>query len=96
MARVQKSSRADADLMEIVDYIAADSLDAAIRWSDDINRTFRILARNPLMGEDMSSMQPGTRRHGFGKYLIFYRPTPTGVVIVRVLHGSRKIENLRD
>jgi len=29
-------------------------------------------------------------------YLIFYRPTESGIVIVRVLHGSRKIENLRD
>jgi toxin ParE1/3/4 len=96
MACVQKSSRADADLMEIVDYIAVDSLHAAIRWSNDIDRTFQLLARNPLMGEDVSSLQPGTRRQVFGKHLIFYRPTQDGVVIVRVLHGARKIENLRE
>jgi len=28
---------------------------------------------------------------GFRNYLIFYRPTETGVNIVRVLHGSRDI-----
>jgi toxin ParE1/3/4 len=29
---------------------------------------------------------------GFEKHVIFYRPTPTGVEIVRVLHGARNLE----
>ena len=49
-----------------------------------------------MLGEDVSRLQPGTRRQVFGNYLIFYRPTQQGIVIVRVLHGSRKIENLFD
>lgn len=96
MARVEKSSRAESDLAVIADYIAADNLEAALQWSDDIHRTFQLLARDPLMGEDVGSLQPGTRRQVFGNYLIFYRPTETGIVIVRVLHGSREIENLRE
>ena len=96
MARVQKSSRAESDLATIADYIAADNLDAALQWSDDIHRLFQLLARNSLLGEDASSLQPGTRRQIFGNYLVFYRSTEAGIVIVRVLHGSRKIDNLRD
>ena len=96
MARIQKSSRAETDLEAIADYIAADNLDAAIRWSDDISRTFELLANHPLLGEDVSDLQLGTRRQVFVNYLIFYRPTDDGIVVVRVLHGSRKIESLRD
>ena len=31
---------------------------------------------------------------GFDNYLIFYRPTERGVEIIRVIHGSRDIEDL--
>ncbi len=37
MARVQKTSRAEGDLAAIVDTIAADNLDAALRWLDEID-----------------------------------------------------------
>lgn len=96
MARVQKSSRAETDLIAIADHIAADNLDAALRWIDEIDQTFSLLARNPYLGEEITAFQPGTRRQTFGKYLIFYQPTEEGILVVRVLHGSRQIENLRD
>lgn len=96
MARVQKTSRAEGDLAAIVDYIAADNLDAALHWVDEIDQIFRLLARNPFLGEEVSHLLPGARRQTFGNYLIFYRPTQEGIMVVRVLHGSRQIENLRD
>ena len=96
MARVQISSRAQTDLAAIADYISLDDLDAALRWSDGISHTFELLANNPLLGEDVSDLQHGTRRQIFGNYLIFYRPINDGIVVVRILHGARKIEDLRD
>jgi toxin ParE1/3/4 len=96
MARIKKTSRAETDLISIADYIAQDSIDAAVRWIDEIDQTFRLLAQNPFLGEDVSRLQSGTRRQTFGNYLIFYRPTEQGILVVRVLHGSRQIENLRD
>jgi plasmid stabilization system protein ParE len=69
MARVQKTSRAEGDLTAIVDYIAADNLDAALRWSDEIDQTFRLLAHNPLLGEEVSHLLPKVRRQAFGNYL---------------------------
>jgi toxin ParE1/3/4 len=33
---------------------------------------------------------------GFDQYLIFYRPTESGVEIIRVIHGKRDVEDLFD
>jgi toxin ParE1/3/4 len=96
MARVQKSSRAETDLTEIADFIASDNLDVAVRWVDEIDQLFRLLARNPLLGELVDGLTLGIRRQTFGKHVIYYKPTTEGIVIVRVLHGSRNIQNLRD
>ena len=94
MARVDKTSRAETDLIQIADYIAKDSLKAALRWISEIDQTFRLLAKNPLLGENVGYLQLDTRRQTFGRYLIFYRPIEQGIIVVRVLHGSRQIENL--
>jgi toxin ParE1/3/4 len=96
MVRVQKTSRAESDLIEIFDFIARDSLEAALRWIDEVDQTFRLLGHNPHLGEVMIGLSPEIRRQTFGNYLIFYRSTERGIVVVRVLHGSRQIENLRD
>ena len=96
MARVEKTSRAEADLAQIADFIAADNIDAAVRWADEIDQSLRLLAKNPLLGEDSSRLLLGSRRHTFGRFLIFYRTTADGIIVLRVLHGSRDIDNLRD
>lgn len=94
MARIRKSSRAESDLLAITDYIARDNVDAALRWLDDIQQLFQMLAHYPLMGEDVSDLLVGCRRQVFGNYLVFYLPEDDGITIVRVLHGSRNIDNL--
>jgi toxin ParE1/3/4 len=94
--RVQKSSRAESDLIEIADFIASENINAALRWVDEIDQLFRLLAENPFLGELVENLSPEVRRQTFGKYLVFYKPTDEGIVIVRVLHGSREIKNLRD
>jgi toxin ParE1/3/4 len=96
MARVQKSSRAETDLTEIADFIASDNLNAALRWVDEIDQLFRLLSENPFLGELVERFAPEVRRQTFGKYVVYYKPTNDGIVVVRVLHGSREIKNLRD
>ena len=34
------------------------------------------------------------RVKGFEKYLVFYRPLKDGIVVLRVIHGARDIEDL--
>jgi toxin ParE1/3/4 len=94
MARIARSSEARRDLAEITLYIAQDNPAAAERWLESVDRLLALLARNPRMGEAVDSLMPGMRRYIHGRYLLFYKPQPDGILLYRVLHGARKIEDL--
>jgi toxin ParE1/3/4 len=51
-----------------------------------------LLAAFPLIGRDRPELGPQIRSFPFDSYVVFYRPSDTGVVILRVLHGSRDVE----
>jgi plasmid stabilization system protein ParE len=46
------------------------------------------------MGEAVSAIRPRLRRFCQGNYVIFYEPREKEIDLVRVLHGSRRIEDL--
>jgi plasmid stabilization system protein ParE len=46
------------------------------------------------MGEAVDHIRLGLRRVTHGNYLIFYEPRESGILLVRVLHGTRKFEDL--
>ena len=94
MARVNRFRRAEEDLLAIADHIAADNTTAAAKWLDKIEATLSLLASNPLMGEAVDSIRPGLRRFCQGSYVIFYESHEKGIDLVRVLHGSRRIDDL--
>lgn len=94
MARLVQSSDAKRDLAEIACYIANDNPLAAERWLDSVDRLLRMIAKNPEMGEYADHLKPGLRRHTHGRYLLFYKPQPSGILLYRVLHGARPIEDL--
>jgi toxin ParE1/3/4 len=54
----------------------------------------------PDLGRARSFMRPGLsglrsfRVAGFRNYLVFYRTSPCGIDIVRVLHGARDLDTL--
>jgi toxin ParE1/3/4 len=72
-------------------YIAADSVKHADRLAALINKQFRALARQPLMGRARPELAPSLRSFPVFRYVIFYVPLARGVEIVRVLHGARDI-----
>lgn len=84
--------RASADLSEIWEFIAEENVERADAFVDRIDAKFRALAQHPLMGRDRSELAAGLRSVPLPPYVIFYEPVPTGVVIVRVLHGARDTE----
>jgi toxin ParE1/3/4 len=96
MARVTRSRRVEQDLLRIADFIAADNPSAAARWLDEMDRTFNLLASFPTIGQDVSEIRPGLRRFCQGQYLVFFEPTGEDLRIVRVLHGSRQIDELSE
>jgi len=94
MPRVTRRPLAEADLLEIWDYIAADSLAAADRWVDRLDEQFRMLAAQPMMGRAREELAPGVRSFSFGRYVVFYMPLHDGIDVVRVLHGARDIDSV--
>ncbi len=92
MPRVTRRPLAEADIFEIWDYIADDSLAAADRWVDRLDEQFRLLAAQPMMGRARDELAPGVRSFPFGRYVVFYVPLDGGIDVVRVLHGARDID----
>lgn len=85
---------AEFDLIEIWDYIAEDSETRADAFIDAIDRKFHAIAERPNMGRPRAELSEGLRSFPIGRYVIFYRPIPDGVEIVRVLHGARDLDTI--
>ncbi|MGV8075350.1 MAG: type II toxin-antitoxin system RelE/ParE family toxin [Syntrophobacteraceae bacterium] len=94
MPVIIKLPSAKTDLVEIWDYIADDSEALADAFVDLIDKKLLMFASNPGMGRARDDLVEGLRSFAVGRYVIFYRPIPKGLEIVRVLHGSRDIDPL--
>ena len=92
MPRILRRPKAAADIADIWDYIADDSLDQADAWVDRLNDQLQLLTTQPLMGRQRDELAPSVRSLPFGRYIIFYVPLDDGIDVVRVLHSARDIE----
>lgn len=84
------------DLHAIWEYVAQDNLAAAERLVDRIEELGHLLAAHPQLGRRREELAPTLRSFPTGRYLIFYRPIPDGIEIVRVLHAAQDIDSLFD
>jgi toxin ParE1/3/4 len=87
--KVKVTARAKADIRSIADWIARDSVTAAVRWLDDLESRFRTICDVPGTGTNREDLRPGLRSSPFGNYLIFFKATQKTLTIVRVIHGAR-------
>lgn len=94
---------ADSDLDQQADYLAQEAgIDTALRFYDAARVTFEHIAQMPGLGESRDSADVRLtglrvwRIEGFERHLIFYRPGPNGIEIVRVLHGARDVDRILD
>ena len=94
MSRILRTTKAEEDLLEIWSYIADDNPDAADKLLDDIDAACGTLAENPVSGRAREELATNLRSFAVGNYLIFYRPNEDGIVVIRVLHGSRDLPEL--
>jgi len=76
--------RAKTDLAEIWDYIADDSEARADAFVEKIDETFKTLAARPHIGRKRDELGEDLRSLPVGRYVIFYRPLPDGIEIIRV------------
>ena len=94
MAIVVKRSRAELDLLDIWDYIADERLDRADEFLDRVEGKLQTLARNPGLGRRREDLFAGLQSFSIGNYVVFYREIENGIDVIRVLHGSRDIEDI--
>ncbi|KQW43317.1 MULTISPECIES: type II toxin-antitoxin system RelE/ParE family toxin [unclassified Roseateles] len=94
MARITRRPLAAADILEIWDYIAEDSFDAADRWVDVLDEKLALWATQPTMGRSRDELARGLRSFALGRYVVFVMPLEDGIDVVRVLHASRDLDAL--
>ena len=92
MARITRRPLAAADILDIWEYIAEDSIEQADRWVEMLDEKFKLIATQPLMGRTRTELAANVRSFPFGRYVIFYEPIEDGVDVVRVLHSARDID----
>jgi len=94
MAQVFQTPQAELDLLEIWLFIAEDNESAADGLIRKIGERCQELAEDPLMGRARSELGNSVRSWPISNYLVFYRPRPDGIDLLRVLHGARDLEAL--
>lgn len=82
---------AEADATEIWNWIAADSVGAAMAVLGRFEDVARMLAAYPEAGADRSELAEGLRSFPVSGYVLFYRSVGNTVEIVRVIHSRRDI-----
>lgn len=94
MAKAIVSRDARDDLSDIYDYIAADNVSAAFRLIDRFGKIFVTVAANPRMGRVRPELGERIRSIPDGNYIIFYRRWADTILIVRVLHAARDLDEI--
>jgi toxin ParE1/3/4 len=94
MPIILKKPLAEADLLDIWDFIANESFEKADRFLQKIETKLKILAESPGMGRNRDELVPSLQSFPVGSYLIFYRCINQGIEVIRILHGARDISSL--
>ena len=92
--KINYSPEALQDLDDIGDYIAIElsNPQAALRILNNIIEDIALLANNPLMGANLSSITGIASDYRFlvvRKYLVFYRYSNGIIFVDRILYGRR-------
>jgi toxin ParE1/3/4 len=92
MLKIERTDKADEDLIDIWIAIATHNPAAADRILDSIESRWQQLSRHPYSGVARDDIAPGIRHLVAGVYLTLYRVKADRIEIIRVLHGRRKID----
>lgn len=94
MLRIERTRQAREDVLDIWNYIAADSIEAADALVRRLDEVIRLLCEHPRLGTPQDKYRHGLRCMSVGNYLIFYDEIPGVLRVLRVLHGARHWEDL--
>lgn len=92
MKQLVFSPGAMVDIEEIWDYTAVTwGYDRADAYLDDIQNACEGLAGGKRRGRKVD-IRDGYMKHPVGRHFIFFRASPAGIEVVRILHQSMDIE----
>jgi toxin ParE1/3/4 len=101
VARYFLRPKADRDLDDQADYLAdVASREVGHRFLIAAHETFALLASEPRMGWRPKTKNPALQQMrvfrvaGFKKMLVLYLPRAEGIEVLRVVHGSRNLQDL--
>lgn len=87
-------SIAEQDLLDIVEYVAAENLSAAHHIAERLEQGLQQLQQYPLLGKvpaDPKLARMGYRVLIADDYLVFYKVRGKTVLVYRIIHGARDI-----
>lgn len=86
------SRLAERDLEDIADYIAQDNPRRALSFVIELRSQCSKIAEAPQAYRARPELGEGIRSCAYGSYVIFFQENPSGLAIVRILHGAMDIE----
>lgn len=93
MSRVRFTSSAEADLLELWLRIAEENLIAADDTLDSIQATISLVATQPEIGKARPELADRLRSIPTRTpYIVFYACQEEGMIVIRVLHHARDID----
>lgn len=92
--RIVITSRAEADLEAIFDYIRQDSPPNATAFVRRLREKIVRIAHAPRIYGVRDALAPGLRVAVHGNYLILFRLEGSAIEITRIVHGARSLDEL--
>lgn len=91
MKPVVFSPKAEHDLEDIADYIAADNPRRAVSFVRELRERCFALGTLPASARPFPALAPDAHILPYRNYVILYRNLPRHVSIERIVHGARDI-----
>ena len=88
------SPTAIQDLKNILNYFFERNVDAGENFANTFERKCQKIANFPNMGRSYAELSPVLRGIPIDGYIIFYTVTEESIEIVRVVSGSRDLNNV--
>ena len=86
--------KAIADIEAIGDFIAADDPARAVSFIDELMALCGRIAERPRAFQRRDDLASGLRQAVHDRYVILFTVDADGVVIERIVHGARRLEDL--
>lgn len=93
MSEYRFTKLASEDLEQIFDHLSAHNPVAAAKQLDSIEARCSTLSQMPHSGRNRDELFSGLQSVAEGNYIIFFQAEPYGILVIRILHSKRDLDN---